>query len=68
MQTDLSPIPPDDEPLCDAESCVKAIDMVLLGNVGLLAGMFFFKGDGGRGTGRGKRGTRQILVLRIVSC
>ena len=40
VQTDLSPIPPDDEPLCEAELRVKAIDTALRGNVGLLAGMY----------------------------
>ena len=38
-RADLSPIPQDDEPLCEAEFRVKAVAMALEGNVALLAGL-----------------------------
>jgi ATP-dependent helicase/DNAse subunit B len=44
-RADLSPIPPDDEPLCEAEFRVKAVAMALDGNVALLAGLM--RVDGG---------------------
>lgn len=37
--TDLSPVPPDDEPLSAAEFRVKALSTTLTGNVSLLAGL-----------------------------
>jgi len=48
---DLSPIPQDDEPLCEAEFRVKALATALDGNVALLAGLM----GGGRGEGREER-------------
>jgi RecB family exonuclease len=59
QQTDLSPVPQSDEPLCEAELRVKAIDMALDGNVALLAGMFRRDqgaGDKGQGLGVTSRG------------
>ncbi len=38
-QTDLSPIPTDDEPLCEADFRVKAVATALEGNVSLLAAL-----------------------------
>jgi RecB family exonuclease len=45
QRTDLHPIPPDDEPLSDAEFRVKAIATALEGNVAWLAGLM--QGEGG---------------------
>ena len=39
-QSDLRPIPPDDDPPSEAEFRVKALARALEGNVGLLAGLF----------------------------
>ena len=50
---DLSPIPQDDEPLCQSEFRVKAIATALDGNVALLAGLM--QGDEGRAEGGGRR-------------
>jgi ATP-dependent helicase/nuclease subunit B len=50
-QTDLSPIPPDDEPLCEADFRVKAMATALDGNVALLAGLIRGEGRGARGEG-----------------
>jgi ATP-dependent helicase/nuclease subunit B len=49
---DLSPIPQDDEPLCQSEFRVKAMATALAGNVALLAGLF----GGEKGEGRGETG------------
>ena len=48
-QNDLSPIPPGDEPPCEADFRVKAMATALEGNVALLAGLF--QGGGGRAAG-----------------
>ena len=45
-RADLRPIPPDDEPVSEAEFRVKAIATALEGNVALLAGLFG-GGEGG---------------------
>ena len=48
-RTDLSPIPSDDEPLCQSDFRVKAVATALEGNVALLAGLMQGRGERGRG-------------------
>jgi ATP-dependent helicase/nuclease subunit B len=50
---DLSPIPPDDEPLSQAEFRIKAVAEALKGSVGLLAGLIQGRGDGEEVSGLG---------------
>lgn len=61
-RSDLSPIPPDDEPLSEAEFRVKALATALAGNVALLAGLFRRAEGGGRKAENGvdESGTREI--------
>ena len=60
-QTDLSPVPRDDEPLSPAEFRVKAVATALAGNVALLAGLMR---DGGRMPSDGEKG----LAASAASC
>jgi ATP-dependent helicase/nuclease subunit B len=61
-RTDLRPIPPDDQPLSEAEFRVKAVATALEGNVALLAGLLARgerRGARGQGPGEGGRGKEQ---------
>ena len=57
-QNDLSPIPPGDEPLCEADFRVKAMATALAGNVALLAGLF--QGDERRAEGGGRKAEEEV--------
>ena len=52
-RTDLSPIPPDDQPLSEAEFRIKAVATALEGNVALLAGLM--ARDEGKAEGGGRK-------------
>jgi ATP-dependent helicase/DNAse subunit B len=67
-QTDLRPVPPDDDPPSEAEFRVKALATALEGNVALLAGLFA-RGEkrGERGERRGERDLRPSPLLSPLS-
>ncbi len=66
-QTDLSPIPPEDEPLCEAELRIKAVATALDGNVALMAGLMAHERREKKAEG-GTRARKETQLVRQLNC